>query len=215
MSYRIFVADPSGTLLRTLQLVLPEPEYKLYPAGDGEALKRLLEEIEPDAVLASLSLPGVRSADVVRLVRGRTASAGVPLIGLHGTFEPYEAEAAELAEFDLVVQKPFDSEELAAGVRDLIASKTGPVSLPEVPEWRDAGASAVAGDPAAAGPSGPEEQRLAPRPAAGDTPLSEEVKGFIRQEVGEMERELEKRLKARLLEELGQALSKPGPGRRE
>jgi DNA-binding response OmpR family regulator len=198
------VADPSGALLRTLQLVLPEPEYKLYPAGDGEALKRLLDEVEPDAVLASLSLPGVRSADVVRLVRGREASAGVPLIGLHGTFEPYEAGAAELAEFDLVVQKPFDSEEFAAGVRDLIASKTGPVSLPEIPDWRDAAADSAAG--------GPDKKA---GPAAGVTPLGEEVKGFIRQEVAEMERELEKRLKARLMEELGPAVSRQGPGRRE
>lgn len=205
MSYRIFVADPSGALLRTLQLVLPEPEYKLYPAGDGEALKRLLEEVEPDAVLASLSLPGVRSADVVRLVRGREATAGVPLVGLHGTFEPYEAEASELAEFDLIVQKPFDSEEFAAGVRDLIARKTGPVSLPEIPEW---------GDAAAAGPAGPEEPGLAPQPTEWAASLNEEVKGFIRQEVAEMERELEKRLKARLMEELGPVVSRPGPGRR-
>lgn len=200
------MADPSGALLRTLQLVLPEPEYKLYPAGDGEALKRLLEEVEPDAVLASLSLPGVRSADVVRLVRGREASAGVPLIGLHGTFEPYEAEPTELAEFDLVVQKPFDSEEFAAGVKDLIARKTGPVSLPEIPEWRDA---------AAAGPACPEEPGYGQRPAEGVPPLSEEVKSFIRQEVAEMERELEKRLTTRLMEGPGPAVSRPGPGRRE
>jgi DNA-binding response OmpR family regulator len=128
--------------------------------------------------------------DVARTLRSRKELATVPLVGLRGTFECIDSDRTAQSEYDEVLPKPFDSERLAAVVRDLIARKTGPLTLPEEPGWPD--------EPAAAGPRGP---KIPP-------PTGPEIKAIVREEIGGMERELEKRVRARVLADLKEWIAK-------
>jgi len=130
--YKIILADPSPSVQRTVQLAFPEPEFRLFPVEDGAALLDAAGEVRPDAVLLSLSLPGRDPAELGRLLRGREDLRRVPLIFLRGTFESPDIPAA-LPENDGVFQKPFDSERLAATVRELIEARAVPLTLPEEP----------------------------------------------------------------------------------
>ena len=89
--------------------------------------------------------------------------------------------------------KPFDSERLAAVVRELIARKTGPSSLPEEPVW--SGEARGPGARPASAPSSP----------AGEGPRVREI---VREEIVDMEREIEKRVRARVLADLKEWMSK-------
>jgi DNA-binding response OmpR family regulator len=189
--YRIIVADPSPSVQRAAQLVFTEPEFRLSVFEDGASLVEAAADLRPDALVVSLTLPGRDGYEVGRILRSRKELATIPLVGLRGTFESMDAERPAPAEYDEVVLKPFDSERLAAVVRELIARKTGPESLPEDPRWA-----------AAEIPDG----RTAAPPAAASGP---EVKAIVREEIVAMEREIEKRVRASVLAELKEWMSKP------
>lgn len=181
MPYRIIVADPSPSVQKAAQLVFAEPEFRVTVFEEGASLLESVERIRPDALLVSLTLPGRDGYDVARNLRSRKELAGVPLVGLRGTFEGVDADRTPPPDYDEVVAKPFDSERLAAVVRELIARKTGPSSLPEEP--------ALPGAADAAPP---------PRPGASRA----ELEDLVREEIGAMAREVEKRVRASVLAEL-------------
>lgn len=198
MPYRIVVADPSASVRKVLQIVLPEPEFRLFPVANGEELCGAFAENDPDAAIVSLTLPGLQGGNIGRTLREMPCRRDLPLIGIQGAFEPFDGDPAGLAGFDAVFRKPFDSNRLADTVFRLIASKGGPSTIPELAGWD--------GGPAAAGDDG---ERSAPRLDADVKDVPPAVKRFVRDEVRGMARELEKRLRAGLLEDLKGG---PGPG---
>jgi len=189
--YTIILADPSPSVQKAAQLVFTGPEFRLSVFEDGASLVEAAADLRPDALVVSLTLPGRDGYEVGRILRSRKELAAIPLVGLKGTFESMDAERPAPAEYDEVVLKPFDSERLAAVVRELIARKTGPESLPEDPVWPPAGV-----------PAG----RTAAPPAVASGP---EVKAIVHEEIVGMEREIEKRVRASVLAELKEWMSKP------
>ena len=192
MPYKIIVADASPSVQKTAALVFAEPEFRVYPFEDGAALLESVSGIQPDALLVSLTLPGRDGYEVGRTLRSRKELENVPLIGLKGTFESLDMDRNAPSDYDEVVQKPFDSERLAAVVRELIARKTGPLSLPEEPLR-----------PVAGGDSGA-PAKTDPAPAA-----DQGLKDWVREEMVGMEREIEKRVRARVVADLKEWMSKP------
>jgi DNA-binding response OmpR family regulator len=195
--YKIIVADASPSVQKTAALVFAEPEFRVFAFEDGAALLESVSGIQPDALLVSLSLPGRDGYEVGRTLRSIKELENVPLIGLKGTFECLDTDRNVPPEYDEVVQKPFDSERLAAVVRDLIARKTGPMSLPEEPLRPVAG-----GDPGTPEPAAP--AKTGPAPAA-----DQGLKDWVREEMVGMEREIEKRVRARVVADLKEWTSKP------
>jgi DNA-binding response OmpR family regulator len=198
--YRIIVADPSPSVQKTVQLVFAEPEFRIYPFEDGASLLESVAEVRPDALLVSLTLPGRDGYEVGRTLRSRKDLETVPLIGLKGTFESVDTDRNPPADYDEIVQKPFDSERLAAVVRELIARKTGPTSLPEEPLRPAAGCDP--GTPASDAPT-----KTGPASAA-----DRGLKDWVREEMVGMEREIEKRVRARVAADLKEWMSGDGKG---
>ena len=192
MPYKIIVADASPSVQKTAALVFAEPEFRVYPFEDGAALLESVSGIQPDALLVSLTLPGRDGYEVGRTLRSRKELENVPLIGLKGTFESLDMDRNAPSDYDEVVQKPFDSERLAAVVRELIARKTGPLSLPEEPLR-----------PVAGGDSG------APAKTGAADAADQSLKDWVREEMVGMEREIEKRVRARVVADLKEWMSKP------
>jgi CheY-like chemotaxis protein len=215
VAYRIIVADPSPSAQKAVQLAFPEPEFRLFPFEDGAELLDALDEIRPDAVLLSLSLPGRDAAEVGRFMRSREGLRRVPLLLLKGSFEALEAGKAPPPEHDEVVQKPFDSERLTASVRDLIEKKMSPSTIPEEPVWpQDAGPASSAGphesrslpeDPAL--PAGSETNVP---PASSPGPVDKALREWIRAEFYGTEKEIEKRVRVHVLADLKEWLAGDG-----
>ena len=191
MPYKIVVADPSPSVQKAAQLVFAEPEFRVFAFDDGASLLESVAGVGPDALIVSLTLPGRDGYDVARTLRSRKELATVPLIGLRGSFECIDSDRNAPSDYDEVLPKPFDSERLAAVVRELIARKTGPSSLPEEPVW----------------PDEPRRVRAARAPQAAAL-TGPDVKAIVREEIVDMEREIEKRVRARVLADVKEWISK-------
>ncbi len=218
MPYRIAVADANVSVQKALQLVFAEPEDKVAAFDDGLAFLSALPDLRPDAILAALNLPGRDGYEIARFLKGREEYRRVPLILLRGAFEPLDEERLIGLEPRSVVTKPFDSEKLAAAVRDFVDQESCPPDLPEEPVFEKplASSQGPADRPLISGQEPDDRPSAAP---AGDSPegAAEDarLRALVRREVLEMEREVEKRVRARVLAEVREALAAgrgPDPG---
>jgi len=184
MSYKLIVAHHSPTVLKAIRSAFSEQEYEIYAFKDGVEVMQELNQINPDAILLSLSLHEEDGNQIGLYLKNQEKFKQIPLILFHGAFETLNEEKAEGLVFDLLVQEPFDSENLARATFDLIEKRKGPQTLPEEPGF--------------------EEMLSTPHRIE----LDDKVKDFVKKEIFEVERELEKRIKARVLAEIKDYIDK-------
>jgi len=184
MPYKILVAHSSPTVLKALLQAFPEPEYEVYPFKSGVEVMQELNQIAPDAILLSLSLHQENGFEIGRYLKDQEKFKQIPLILFYGAFETVHEENTEGFIYDELIQEPFDSEKLIQTTIELIERRKGPQTLPEEP---DLDSSPLEGE------------RIV---------LDEDIKDFVRKEIYDVEKELEKRIRARVLAEVKNFLSK-------
>jgi DNA-binding response OmpR family regulator len=184
MSYKLIVAHNSPTVLKAIRLAFSEQEYEIYAFKDGVEVMQELNQINPDAILLSLSLHEEDGYQIGHYLKNQEKFKEIPLILLHGAFESLNEEKAGGLVYDLLVQEPFGSENLVRATLDLIEKRKGPQTLPEEPSCEDVF-------------SPPHKIELDDR-----------VKDYVKLEVFEVERELEKRIRAQVLAEVKDYIDK-------
>ena len=93
--------------------------------GSGDAALRAVTEQTPDLVILDLNLPVLSGTEVCRILRGRPATANVPIIMLTArTGEADRVIGLDLGADDYVT-KPFSLRELAARVRAVLRRRQG------------------------------------------------------------------------------------------
>ena len=93
--------------------------------GSGDAALRAVTEQTPDLVILDLNLPVLSGTEVCRILRGRPATANVPIIMLTArTGEADRVTGLDLGADDYVT-KPFSLRELAARVRAVLRRRQG------------------------------------------------------------------------------------------
>jgi DNA-binding response OmpR family regulator len=95
-------------------------EMEVEHVGTGAAALKSVMEHPPGLVLLDLNLPFIDGLEVCRLLRGRPASASIPIIMVTArTAEPDRITGLELGADDYVT-KPFSLRELVARVRAIL-----------------------------------------------------------------------------------------------
>lgn len=178
MVYKVIVTDSSPSIQKAVKMALSDSEFEIYAFDDGKEVMERLSQINPDAVFLRLSILPKDGYEAGRYLKSQEQFKKTSLILLKGVFEPLDRERVAELDYDEIVQVPFASERFAQLVRDIIERKNDPQTLPEVLEMDEI--------------SSPELQ----------TELDAGIKAFVRQEFLEVERELEKRIKAQLLSEI-------------
>jgi CheY-like chemotaxis protein len=199
MPYKLIVADGSPLVHKVAQLAFAPPDFEVHAFEDGLEALQALAQVNPDAVVLSVSLPRRDGYEVGRYLRSREDFKRTALILLRSGLEPLDPEKMRGLECDEIVAKPFDSEKLSRSVREIIDRKKGPLSCPEEALLDEASKARPLFDDTDFAP--PEDL-----PAAEDS-LDDRVRGILRGEILSVERELEKRLKAALRAELTEALA--------
>jgi len=178
MGYKIIVADDSPSTQKLIQMAFSAAEFEVFLFSDGQQVMDSLSLINPDAILLNLSLPLKDGFELGRHIRKKEEFDQVPLILIKDAFEPVDRERVGAFEYDELIQKPFDSEALVQKLQAFIQGRKIPQTLPEEPVWEEKSS---------------DESKVE---------LDENVRGLVKREILEMERELEKRIKARITAEL-------------
>jgi CheY-like chemotaxis protein len=122
MPKKILLADDSLTIQKVVELTLSGTEYELTCVSNGQKAMESLQASPPDLILADVVMPGKNGYEVCEAVKGDPATAGIPVILLSGTFEPFDRERAVRIGSDLVVSKPFDAHELLERIHALLGN---------------------------------------------------------------------------------------------
>ena len=178
MNYKILVADDSPSIQKLIRMSFPDTEFEIFLFSDGQKVLDSLNQINPDAILLNLSLPQMDGYELGEHIKNQEAFNLVPLILIKEAFEPLDKERLEKFEYDQLVQKPFDSDSLVQQVRTAIEERKIPMTLPEEPVWDEGSTVAM------------------------KVELDERVRELVKKEILGVQRELEKRIKARILAEL-------------
>lgn len=192
-------------------MAFPDSEFEIYPFEDGLEVVKSLSQINPDAILLSLSLPHKDGYEVGFYLKSQEELRQAPLILLKGAFEQLDKEKVSGLDYDEIMNVPFDSERLVRIVQNLIEGKRDPQTLPEEPLMDEI--------PATESAVSPKEEDLRIESFSQDEALSaekslssllpgwkaeveEKVRDMVRGEILGVQRELEKRIKAHVIGEL-------------
>ena len=118
------LASISREILAALDKYLKQKKFNVTTAADGlEALKILkAEEGGFDLVITDLVMPFVSGVGVISILKKEYPDT--PVVAITGYGEHPEALALE-ANADVVMEKPFDLDDLERQVNDLLARKAG------------------------------------------------------------------------------------------
>ncbi|WP_321345017.1 PAS domain S-box protein [Breoghania sp.] len=110
---RVLVVEDDEDLRQLAATMLRRLGYQVMLAHDGpSALELLGNGVAPDIILTDVRLPeGLLGPDVVRTARER--HAGIRAIYMTGFAEPGQLIEEELEEGDVLIKKPFRSEDIA------------------------------------------------------------------------------------------------------
>ena len=120
---KILVVDDERAVRESLQRALELEGYEIELAGDGEeALYRLQSEVQPDAAIVDVLMPGVDGLEVTR--RLRRSGSRLPVLMLTARDAVDNRVEGLDAGADDYVTKPFALEELLARLRALLRRAT-------------------------------------------------------------------------------------------
>lgn len=118
----ILICDDEPSL-RELMRVSLNAEYSFAEATDAAEAIELADRIRPDLVLVDVMMPGGSGLAVIESLRSHPELSDTPVV----VVSAFAADSDRLAAHDAgatgFLRKPFDPEELASLVEELLASR--------------------------------------------------------------------------------------------
>ncbi len=167
MPKKILLAEDSVTMQEVVQMTLAAEDFTVTVVGSvDEALARA-KEIDPDLVLADLSMLVKNAYDLSKELKDAGLTA--PVLALHGSAAPYDAAKGASAGLAAALAKPFDSQALIDKVIELTGAvphkeARAPIQSLAPPIGADIAIEAVSLADAAPKPA-PPTPAAAPKPA--------------------------------------------------
>jgi EAL domain-containing protein (putative c-di-GMP-specific phosphodiesterase class I) len=129
---RILIADDEPMLLRGFDRVLSRAGYEVITANDGQQAAELLTQMEFDAIVSDISMPGMNGIQLLRRARERDLDVpvllvtGAPAIETavealeYGAFQ-YLTKPVDSKQFEQVVEKAVQLHRMALMKREALA----------------------------------------------------------------------------------------------
>ncbi|MBD2667060.1 response regulator transcription factor [Richelia sinica] len=120
MPLMILVADDDlGTRL-SISDYLELSGYSVMTADNGQEALAMVEEYQPDLIVTDIVMPRMNGYELVRRVRQKPVFRLIPVILLTARTKTQERILGYQSGCDLYLPKPFELEELAAAIRNLL-----------------------------------------------------------------------------------------------
>ncbi len=115
----LVVDDDLGTRL-SISDYLELSGYSVIVANDGQEALAMVEEYHTDLIVTDIVMPQINGYELVRRVRQKPAFRLLPVILLTARTKTQERILGYQSGCDLYLPKPFELEELAAAIRNLL-----------------------------------------------------------------------------------------------
>ncbi|BAZ31236.1 LuxR family two component transcriptional regulator [Cylindrospermum sp. NIES-4074] len=115
----LVVDDDLGTRL-SISDYLELSGYSVIMADDGQEALAMVDEHHPDLIVTDIVMPRMNGYELVRRVRQQPAFRLLPVILLTARTKTQERILGYQSGCDLYLPKPFELEELAAAIRNLL-----------------------------------------------------------------------------------------------
>jgi DNA-binding response OmpR family regulator len=123
---RIFVIEDDPGIAAFLKSTLSADGYDVLAAANGKTALQMISSHCPDCILLDLGLPDMDGSEIIRSVRGRTAT---PILVISARSMEQDKASTLDAGADDYLTKPYAPQELLARVRALLRR---PAALQEV-----------------------------------------------------------------------------------
>jgi len=112
----VLLVEDSDAIRDAFTILLEDAGYTVLGAGTGEDALRLAAERVPHLMLLDMGLPDMTGLEVVRRVKGASATAGIAVVAVTGRDEEADRRACLAAGCAAYIVKPVNTQKL---VRDL------------------------------------------------------------------------------------------------
>jgi CheY-like chemotaxis protein len=116
----VLICDDEPSLRELIRISLDGP-YEFVEADDGEESLELARRVRPDVVILDMMMPRRSGLEVLAALRQEEELADTRVIVL--TAQPATREQALEGGADVVMVKPFEPEEIAAAVEEILADR--------------------------------------------------------------------------------------------
>jgi CheY-like chemotaxis protein len=117
----VLICDDEPSLRELIRISLDGP-YEIVEADDGERSLELARLLRPDVMILDMMMPRLSGLEVLNAVRQDEQLSDTRVIVL--TAQPATREHALRAGADIVMVKPFEPEEIANAVEEVLAERT-------------------------------------------------------------------------------------------
>jgi DNA-binding response OmpR family regulator len=121
-THTVLIADDEPSMLVTLEFLMQREGYHVLLARDGDEALAQLRAHRPDFVLLDVMMPGKTGFEVCQAVRADDAGAQTKILLLTAKGRDTDVAQGLGVGADGYMTKPFSTQELAARVRELLAS---------------------------------------------------------------------------------------------
>ncbi len=119
----IMVVDDDNINRNRLDKLLSSYGYKVWQAPNGEKAIKMLSEVNPDAVLLDLVMPGLGGLEVCRILRNMDNIMGVPIVIISSKGDKNTIAGALNCGADDFIVKPIDELELIARLNSQLRAR--------------------------------------------------------------------------------------------
>ena len=122
MTHRVLIADDEPNILISLEFLMKREGHQVFVARDGDEALAAIRRERPDLVLLDVMMPGKSGFDVCAAVRADESLAATRIVLLTAKGRDTDVAKGTALGADAYITKPFSTKELAARVRELLAS---------------------------------------------------------------------------------------------
>ena len=121
--WKILLADDHDIVITGLRLVLDQPDFQIIGAvKDGRKLVRAAAELQPDVVIADVTMPLLNGIEAARQIRKLNPKLKIVFLTMHLEVG-YALEALALGHCGYVL-KSSASDELPQAIREVLSGRT-------------------------------------------------------------------------------------------
>ncbi len=120
MPLTILIVDDDQSTRLSISEYLELSGYSVMTADDGQEALAIVEEYHPDLMVTDIVMPRMNGYELVRRLRQDPAFRLLPVILLTARIKTQERILGYQSGCDLYLPKPFELEELAAAIRNLL-----------------------------------------------------------------------------------------------